>query len=99
MEEEGFTKYVEEINAAKEALQKKEVKITDSERYTRKRARRSLYAARDIQAGEIIKDEDVLVVRPEGILDADQIDIIVGKPTGAFIKKYEAFTFDNVSID
>lgn len=98
MEEDGFTKYVEEINAARQALTKKEIKITDSEKYTRKRARRSLYAARDIQPGEIIKDEDVLVVRPEGILDADQIDLIIGKPTGAFVKKYEAFTFDNVSI-
>lgn len=98
MEEEGFTKYVAEINAAMGALQKKEIKISESEKYTRKRARRSLYAARDIKPGEIIRDEDVLVVRPEGILDADQIDMIIGKPASVFVKQYEAFTFDNVSV-
>ena len=99
MEEEGFTKYVAEINAAREALEKKEKKISESEKYTRKRARRSLYAAREIKAGEIITNDDVLVVRPEGVLDADQIDLIIGKPASAPLKQYEAFTFDNVSVD
>lgn len=96
MEEAGFTKYVEDLYSALEALEKKEIKITDAEKYTRKRARRSLYASRNILRGETIRDEDVLVVRPEGIMDADDINLIVGRITTSDIKQYEAFSLEKV---
>jgi sialic acid synthase SpsE len=96
MEEEGFAKYVADIRAAEEALKPKDEKISDAERYTRKRARRSLYAARDIQAGQVITDDDVLVVRPEGIMNADDIDLIVGKTAAVALKQHEPFSLEKV---
>lgn len=98
MEEDGFTTYVNDIRAAEQALIPREEKISDAERYTRKRARRSLYAKRPIKAGEVIKDEDILCVRPEGILNADDIDLIVGKTAKADLEQYEAFSFEKINL-
>lgn len=91
-----FKNYVADIRNAEIALQPKEEKITDAERYTRKRARRSLYASRDLPAGHVITDEDVLIVRPEGIMDADQIDILVGSALKNNLKQYQAFSPDDI---
>jgi N,N'-diacetyllegionaminate synthase len=96
MEEDGFTKYIADLHAAEAALLPKDEKISDAERYTRKRARRSLYASREIKAGDIIRDEDVLCVRPEGIMNADDIDLIVGKKASVGLKQYEAFAPEKV---
>jgi sialic acid synthase SpsE len=98
MEERGLTEYIQDIHDAETALQLKAEKISDDERYTRKRARRSLYAAFDLPAGHIVRNEDVLCVRPEGILDADQIDVVVGSKVTGPVKQYEAFTYDNLVI-
>jgi N,N'-diacetyllegionaminate synthase len=96
MEEAGFTKYVADLHEAETAMKPKDEKISDAERYTRKRARRSLYASRDIKAGEIIRDEDVLIVRPEAIMNADDIDLIVGKKAATDLKQHEAFAIEKV---
>jgi len=98
MEEEGMKQYVTDIHDAQEALIPQEKKISDSERYTRQRARRSLYAARDLAKGEVLTDKDVLVVRPEGIMDADQIDLIIGKPLTKGLKQHEAFSLSHVEV-
>lgn len=96
MEENGFVEYVSDIRAAETALTASNQKLTDAERYTRKRARRSLYASRAIKAGEIIRDEDVLCVRPEGILNADDIDLVIGKIATTDFKQYEPFSFEKI---
>lgn len=97
MEEEGFTKYVSDIRAAEIAMQPKDEKISDAERYTRKRARRSLYASRNIKSGEVITDDLILCVRPEGIMNADDIDLIVGKKAVKDIGQYEPFALEKVT--
>lgn len=96
MEEDGFTQYVADIRAAEKALLPKNEKISEAEYYTRKRARRSLYASRDIKAGELIKDEDVLCVRPEGIMNADDIYLIVGSKATVDMKQNEPFSLEKV---
>lgn len=92
MEEEGLKAYVNDIHETYEALQLKEHKITDAEKYTRRRARRSLYAIQDLPVGHIITNEDILVVRPENFLQADEIDLVVGKALSKPIKQYDPFT-------
>lgn len=92
MEEEGLKSYVNDLHEAYEALVLKEDKISDAERYTRRRARRSLYASRNLPAGHIITNEDVLVVRPENILQADEIDIVIGQKLLKSINQYEPFS-------
>lgn len=94
MEEDGFTKYVEDLRAAEQALAPIPDKISEAERYTRKRARRSLYASRDMEVGELISDDDILCVRPEGVMDADEIDLIIGKRLTSPIKQYSPFSLE-----
>ncbi|MFT5167217.1 MAG: N,N'-diacetyllegionaminate synthase [Saprospiraceae bacterium] len=98
MEEQGMTDYVSDLRKAELALRPKVEKISDAERYTRKRARRSIYAARDLTTGTMITDEDVLIVRPEGIMNADQIDLILGQKIKVDIKQYTAFSLEHIEI-
>jgi len=97
MEETGLTQYVSDLRKAEKALIIPSEKISEAEMYTRKRARRSLYAKHDIKAGKIITNEDVLIVRPEGKLNADQIDLIIGGVLSIDIKQHQAFTLEHVS--
>lgn len=90
-EEEEFTRYVKDIHDAQKALVLREDKVSEDEKYTKKRARRSLYAAKDLPAGHVLTDEDVLVVRPENIMPAEAIDIIIGKPLKKAISIHQAF--------
>ncbi len=92
MEETGLTDYVSDLRKAEQALIIPENKISDAEYYTRKRARRSLYAKRDLKAGTVLTNDDVLIVRPEGIMNADQIDLIIGKELTVDLKQHAAFS-------
>ena len=92
MEEEELKNYIKDIREAYEALILKEDKVSDAEKYTRKRARRSLYASKDLPAGYVITNDDVLVVRPENIMQANEIDMIVGKELLEPIKQHKPFT-------
>lgn len=91
-ENDQFVRYVADIRAAEASLRVASTKINDRERYTRKRARRSLYASRNLQAGDVIQDSDILVVRPENIMSADQVDIVVGSRLAADLAAYAPFT-------
>ena len=96
MDESELAGYVRDIRDTEVALLLKEEKISEDERYTRKRARRSLYAATNLPFGHLIKDEDILCVRPEGIMSADQIDLLVGRTTICEISQFEPFTLDKI---
>lgn len=92
-----FKQYVEDIHAAYKALQPADIKIREDEAYVKKRARRSVYAARTIQNGEIISEEDLLIVRPSNILTADQADMVIGKKANRHIGQYEPLSLDLVN--
>ncbi len=87
MEPAAFTGYVNVIRETEAALKPKVTKIGPAEAYTRQRARRGLYLATDLPAGHVLKSEDILIVRPESPIPADEIDMIVGRtlvsPVGA----------------
>lgn len=93
-ENEAFVDYVSDIRSAEAALRLAPAKISDRERTTRKRARRSLYAASDLRAGTVISDKHVLVVRPENVMSADQIDEVVGRRLVTDLIAYSPFTPD-----
>lgn len=90
-EEQEFTQYVKDLHDAKSALTLREEKVSEDEKYTKKRARRSLYAAKDLPIGHVLTDNDVLVVRPENIMSADQVDLLIGKKINKPITQYQAF--------
>jgi N,N'-diacetyllegionaminate synthase len=93
LEEAELVQYVSDIRDTENALTTSFRKIGDNERYVRKRARRSIYAARSIKAGQVISNEDLLVVRPEGILNADEIDMVVGSVAKADIQTHQAISY------
>lgn len=97
LEENELKNYVDDLRKAEVAMQYNEVKISESEYYTRKRARRSLYAIRDLPEGHVITDDDVLVVRPENHLQAEEYDYLIGKKLKVSVSKYEPFKKENLS--
>lgn len=93
-EPEMFIQYVKDIRAAEKALAYKSSKLGVKELYTAERAKRSIYAARQIKPGEIIKEDDLLIVRPSNILKASQIDLVIGKKALKQIEQYQPLSFD-----
>jgi sialic acid synthase SpsE len=53
------------------------------------RARRGLYAARDIDPGEVIHRSDILCVRPMSNLAPNDMSLIIGKSAITSIKQYQ----------
>jgi sialic acid synthase SpsE len=94
MEPQALKDYVASIRAAEKACTRSAAKILDEEISVKNRARRALYAARDIFKGEIINLEDIIVVRPEGPLSPNEISCILQKSTNCDIKKYEPLRWE-----
>lgn len=78
LEPEGLKDYVASIRAVEQSMTPKVVKIGEAEAYTRQRARRGIYTARDLSAGTVLTHDDLLVVRPESQIPADEVDELVG---------------------
>lgn len=97
LNETELTQYVTDLRDAQTALILKEEKVSEGEKYTKKRARRSLYASKDLKSGHLITDEDVLCVRPENVMPAEQIDLLIGKMLTKDIKIYSAFDLTYIS--
>jgi sialic acid synthase SpsE len=97
LEEDELKSFINDIRAAEIAIQEKDSKISENEYYTRKRARRSLYASKDLAAGHTISDEDILIVRPESFMQANEYDFLIGKKLNTSIQKYQPFKKEYVS--
>ena len=70
--------YVDAIRDTEASLSPRAQKIGPAEAETRKRARRGIYAARDLPEGHVLAAADLLVVRPEGPIPADEVDTLIG---------------------
>lgn len=71
---------------------KKEVLKCEIE--SRRQARRSLIATRDIKAGEIVKNTDIAIKRPGTGLQPEMLDVIIGKSVKKDIHEDEILTWD-----
>lgn len=78
LEPADLTTYVQAIRDMEESMRAKINKIGEAEAYTRQRARRGLYVTRDLPVGHVLTHEDIAVLRPEGLLAADEIDHVIG---------------------
>ena len=94
MEPADLSQFVKDMRSAAEACRRQSVKIQSAEAAVKNRARRALYAACDIQAGEALREEDVLVVRPEGPLTPNDLLLLLGRTTKRMIHQYEPFALD-----
>jgi sialic acid synthase SpsE len=89
-----FKQYIKDIRAAFLALQPSKEKLKEDELYVKRRARRSIYAAHEIPAGQSIQEQDLLIVRPSNILNPNQADLLIGKIAKRDIGQYEPLSFD-----
>lgn len=94
MEETELKAYVNDIEMAIEAINGRTVKISDAELNTRKRARRSLYAAKNLPKGHVITDADVLVVRPQNVMHAHEYDVLIGAKLNCNVQKHQPFNLN-----
>jgi len=94
MEPLPFGEYVKAIRSIENSLKAKDQKIGESEAYTKQRARRGLYVARDLPAGSKLMNEDILILRPENTIAASQVDQVVGMKLKRSLKANEPLSFD-----
>ena len=97
MEPTGLAAYIEEVRGVADALRPDPNKLRAAEVAVAPRARRALYVARDLKAGETVRAEDVVVVRPAGPMAPNRLDEVVGRVTSRALARYEAWTPDAVS--
>ncbi|MFW5658879.1 MAG: N-acetylneuraminate synthase family protein [Bacteroidota bacterium] len=93
---EEFASYVQTLNAAYMAITPRARKLTTAGRYTAERARRGVYASRDLPAGHTLSAEDLHVVRPSSELPAHLAPALIGHTLRQPLKKHQAFTADSV---
>ncbi len=61
-------------------------KPVGSEEILRQKLRRGIYAARDLEAGHKLADEDLLLIRPLTSVGADQTDQVIGRRLAHAVK-------------
>ncbi len=96
MEPLGLAQYVRDVRAATRACLPTTDKLQADECNTRKRARRAIYAARQILPSERIEERDLLIVRPEGPLSPADLPLILGRRPVRTIQAYEPLALDLV---
>ena len=94
MEPADLAQFVGDIRAATEACRRQSTKVQSAEAAIRSRARRALYARRDIQAGEALREKDVLVVRPEGSLKPNDLPLVLDRIAKRMIHQYEPLSLE-----
>ena len=94
MEPDGLARYVADVRACEVASRLRFPKVSDAESSVKLRARRALYAARNIPAGDVLVAADVLTVRPEGPLCPNDIEWVLGKRARRMINQYESISRD-----
>ena len=89
MEPDMLTQYISDIRDVEAAMTPKSEKLCDKESFVSERARRGLYAARDIGPGETITENDVLIVRPTAPMAPNEIGCVVGSTANTQIKHFQ----------
>lgn len=95
LEPNGLTDYVSNMKASYDACLGPVLEPSPEEAETAVRARRGLYVARDMEPGEIVSEEDVLIVRPSAFLAPRDLNLLVGSRVKKRLQRYQAFKLDS----
>lgn len=82
-----FKILVDKCKQIQKAMGSKERILLPQEYEQRKKMRRSLVAARDLQVGDILTEDDLYAKRPGTGLSPDKIDLLIGKKVVREIEK------------
>jgi sialic acid synthase SpsE len=89
MEPDDFVRFVADIRAVGETLGSAVKDVTASELENRPIARRGLYFARDLEAGAVIGEQDVIALRPEAEVSPMDVDVVVGRTLTGPARRHE----------
>ncbi|MEP3439263.1 MAG: N-acetylneuraminate synthase family protein [Hoeflea sp.] len=94
MEPQMLTDFIADIRACEAALAVRSPKVGEAEAAVKSRARRGLWAARDLPAGHVVTAADILPVRPAGPLSPADAEKLVGRTLAQPILKSEPFRLE-----
>lgn len=94
LDPQQFTAYVADVRAAASAVQRPVVKVGEKEAGVRARARRALHAGRDLAAGEVLTERDVIIVRPEGPLAPGDLGLVLGRRLKRAVAQFEPLSLE-----
>jgi N,N'-diacetyllegionaminate synthase len=97
MEPEQLAAFVEDVRGSSAAMTAPPAKVGNQEMTVRSRARRGLFAARDLEAGAVVEPDDVLIVRPESELTPNDLEMVVGRALTKPVRQHEAFRPDQLA--
>lgn len=58
--------------------------------------RRGIFAARDIEPGDVIREQDVILCRPQSGLDTSDLGVIIGRKAVKKISRHQAVSWEDV---
>jgi N,N'-diacetyllegionaminate synthase len=91
--------YVSIINNAFKSTLGNPLEISDKEAISKIRARRGFYVSKDLQAGHVLTDDDIIYVRPSTQSSENNPEIFIGQSLPFDIKKFSAIGLsDKLSI-
>jgi pseudaminic acid synthase len=96
MEPTEFRQMVEKVRLLEKALGSTRKEVVEEELETVIVQRRSLHAARDIGKGEILKEEDLIELRPAIGIQPKHKQVVVGRRVKAAIAKHEAICWEHL---
>jgi N,N'-diacetyllegionaminate synthase len=91
-----FKQMVEAVRNVKNAFGSEKKKITDEEKKNIFSMRRSIHASENLKEGEIIKDNNIRIVRPFDGIEPWFFDIITGSKLKRNIKKDEPIRWNDI---
>ena len=71
--------------------------IPKTEEKNIKNNRRGIYASRNLKKNQEIKSKDIILLRPQGKISADNLNQIKGRKVNRNISKLEELNLNNVS--
>jgi len=88
-----LSEYVSSLNEAAESMNKPTNTLSPQEVITKLRARRAVYAARNLPAGHVLKESDLLFVRPSSIYSCYDLSEFIGKKLEQDTPRYAALGY------
>jgi len=90
LESSELKSYIDTVNAAYQSWQSDANTLSPQEHVTRIRARRGVYAARNLPEGHVLERSDLMYVRPSSEFEGNDLSEFVGKPLSQSVQRYQA---------